>query len=75
MNIISIDPIYDKRIRSIRSEYPNLSNIFCFIRVKLFAKIQILFHTSNKTDVFLFLLLIINRFGERDASSGCIISI
>ena len=59
MNIISIDPIYDKRIRSIRSEYPNLSNVFCFIRV-------------TKPMFFLFLLLIINRFGERDASSGCV---
>ena len=55
-------------MRSIRLEYPSLSNIFCFIRVKLFAKILFLFHISNKNDSFLFLLLIINRFGTHCAS-------
>ena len=29
-------------------EYPILSNILCFIRVKLFAKILFLFRISNK---------------------------
>ena len=48
-----------------RAEFDNLaySNIFCFIRVKLSAKILFLFRISNKNDSFLFLLLIINRFG------------
>ena len=39
-------------MRSIRLEYPSLSNIFCFIRVKLSAKILFLFRISNKNDSF-----------------------
>lgn len=48
-----------------RAEFDNLaySNIFCFIRVKLSAKILFLFRISNKSNSFLFLLLIINKFG------------
>ena len=47
-----------------REEFDNLaySNIFCFIRVKLSAKILFLFRISNKSNSFLFLLLIINKF-------------